>query len=252
MPTSLPAQLSSFVTKIAPNYTLGDTEPYGALKLIVSDPWHVSWFIGVSLFGNATDIPIVGDWTGTGEKRIGVFRNGTWYLDTNGDGYLDAGDQTVAFGQAGDIPVVGDWTGTGRIALGLYRQGSFILDLSGHLTGIPTGQLDATFSFGLATDIPVAADWNGSGTAKVGVFRNGSWLIDYSGTRAIGRTYTYGQAGDLPVIGDWDSSGKPNKIGVYRSGIWILDYDGDNALTVPGLNELLLAFGAQGFLPIVF
>jgi len=252
MPSSLPSPLSSFVTKIAANFTLGDTLPYNSQLLIVSDPWHVSWFIGVSLFGNATDIPIVGDWTGTGVQRIGVFRNGTWYLDTNGDGYFDDGDQTVVFGQAGDIPVVGDWTGTGRIALGLYRQGSFILDLSGHLTGVPTGQPDATFSFGLATDIPIAADWNGSGTAKVGVFRNGSWLVDYSGTRVISQNWTYGQAGDLPVIGDWDSSGKPNKIGVFRGGIWILDYDGDRAWTIPGLNEMLIGFGAPGFVPLVF
>lgn len=252
MPSSQPAQLASFVTKIAPNYYLANTMPYGPQQLIVTDPWHVSWYTRATLFGNAADIPIVGDWTGTGVPRIGVFRNGTWYLDINGDGYYDSGDAAISFGQAGDIPVVGDWAGTGRIALGLYRQGTFILDLSGHLTGVPTGQTDATFSFGLATDIPVANDWNGSGTAKVGVFRNGSWLVDYNGTHTISRTYTYGQAGDVPVIGDWDSSGKSNKIGVFRSGLWILDYDGDNQLTVPGLNELFLGFGAPGFVPIIF
>jgi hypothetical protein len=251
--SSQPSELSSFVTKIAPSFTIGDTfSPDNASLFIVSDPWHVSWFIQMTIFGNSTDIPIVGDWTGTGVKRIGVFRNGTWYLDTNGNGYLDASDQVVSFGQAGDIPVVGDWTGTGRIALGLYRQGTFILDLSGHLTGVPTGQLDASFPFGEASDIPVAADWNGSGTTKVGVFRNGEWLVDYSGAHAIGRTYTYGQAGDRPVVGDWDSSGNPSKIGVFRGGIWILDYDGDNAWTIPGLNEMLIGFGAPGFAPLIF
>src|SRR5664279_1038125 len=30
-------------------------------------------------FGQAGDIPLVGDWTGDGRTRIGIFRNGSWY-----------------------------------------------------------------------------------------------------------------------------------------------------------------------------
>lgn len=249
---SLPSKLSSFITKIAPAFTIG----IDYNTAIVTDPWHVAWFTGTTFFGNALDLPVVGDWDGTGRKRIGVFRNGTWYLDTNGNGYLDAGDQTISFGQPGDLPVVGDWTGSGRIALGLFRQGSFILDLSGHLTGVATGQSDVTHSaFGQAGDLPVAADWNGSGTTKIGVFRNGSWIVDYNGDgtyTVADRTYAYGQAGDLPVTGDWDSSGRTTKIGVYRNGLWVLDYDGDNAWTVPVLNEMVIGFGSYGFQPLVF
>lgn len=250
--SAMPSALTTFITKIAPNFTIG----IDAGSVIVTDPWHISWDTITTFYGNPTDLPIVGDWDGTGWKRMGVFRNGTWYLDMNGDGYIDAGDKTVAFGQAGDIPVVGDWRGVGRIALGLYRQGSFILDESGHLTGVPTGLNDVTYAgFGLSTDIPVAADWSGSGTTKVGVFRNGSWLVDYNGDGVFSGsdpTYIYGQAGDLPVIGDWDSSGRPNKIGVYRGGIWILNYDGTNTWTVPVLNEMVLGFGSYGFLPLIF
>ena len=249
---SLPSTLTSFLTKIAPAFLIG----IDVNTAIVTDPWHVAWFTNTTFFGSPSDLPVVGDWDGTGKKRIGVFRNGIWYLDTNGNGFLDAGDQTVTFGQAGDVPVVGDWRGTGRIALGLYRNGSFILDLSGHLSGVATGQADVTYAaFGQAGDVPVAADWNGSGTTKIGVFRNGSWVVDYDGDgayTAADRTYTYGQAGDLPVIGDWDSSGRASKIGVYRNGLWILDYDGDNAWTVPVLNEMVLGFGSYGFQPLVF
>jgi hypothetical protein len=252
LPSSLPSQLSSFITKLAPAFTIG----VDYISVMVTDPWHVSWFTAVSVFGAQTDLPVVGDWDGTGKKRIGVFSNGTWYLDTNGDGYFDAGDQTVSFGQAGDLPVVGDWSHTGHISLGLFRNGTFILDLSGHLSGVPTGIPDAVYAgFGQAGDLPVAADWNGSGTTKIGVFRNGSWLVDYNGDGVFNgsdRTYTYGQAGDLPVVGDWDSSGHPSKIGVYRNGLWILDYDGDNAWTVPVLNEMVLSFGSYSFLPLVF
>jgi hypothetical protein len=164
---SIPSTLSSFITKIAPSFTLGVAYAYQGQLEFSADPWHVSSYVSSTYYGNATDRPIVGDWDGSGTKRIGIFRNGTWYLDTNGNGVLDASDKIVSFGQAGDIPIVGDWRGTGRVAIGLFRQGTFILDLSGHLTGTPTGLSDATFVFGQGGDVPIIADWNGSGGAKV-------------------------------------------------------------------------------------
>jgi hypothetical protein len=251
----LPSVLSSFITKIAPSFGLGVAYGFQGQLSFTSDPWHVSSYLSTTTYGNATDLPIAGDWNVSGKKGIGIFRNGTWILDTNGNGVLDSSDKTVAFGQAGDIPVVGDWRGTGQIALGLFRQGTFILDLSGHLSGVPTGLSDATFVFGQGGDIPVVSDWNGSGTAKVGVFRNGLWIVDYTGGRAISglnRSYVYGQAGDIPVTGDWDSSGNPPKIGIYRAGLWVLDYDGDNAWTVPYVNEMVLGFGFAGYTPLIF
>jgi Divergent InlB B-repeat domain len=65
-------------------------------------------------FGTTGDLPISGDWTGTGVSRIGVFRpsTGEWFLDRNGNGKWDGPelDTYVArFGQAGDVPVVGSW-----------------------------------------------------------------------------------------------------------------------------------------------
>lgn len=251
----LPSALSSFITKVQPNFMLGVAYASQGQLAFTADPWHVSSYVSTTSYGEATDIPIVGDWTGSGKKRIGIFRNGTWILDTNGNGVLDAADKTVVFGQAGDVPIVGDWRGTGQIALGLCRNGTFILDLSGHLSGVPTGLMDATFVFGQGGDIPIVADWSGSGTTKVGVFRNGLWLVDYNGDRVfnnLDRSYNYGQAGDLPVVGDWDSSGNPPKIGVYRAGLWVLDYDGDNQWTTPDLNEMALGFGFAGQIPLVF
>jgi hypothetical protein len=248
--TAKSAPLSSFVTRLTPNFNLAVVNS----QTFYFDVWHdtgVGTGLNTSSFGNAGDIPISGDWDGTGKKRIGVFRNGTWLLDINNNGAFDAGDKIVTFGQAGDLPVVGDWNGTGRLKLGLYRQGTFILDLSGHLSGVATGLTDATFAFGLATDTPVAADWNHSGATKVGVFRAGQWLLDFSGVHAPTAAYTYGQAGDIPVIGDWDTSGFA-KIGVYRNGIWILDYDGDYGMVLGGTHELYLGFGGAGYFPLVY
>lgn len=249
---SIEGSVSAFITKIAPGFNLGFAFP----PLFFRDPWHVRGFAAgqstntVSSFGLPGDIPVIGDWDGTGVARIGVFRSGVWYLDSNNDGVYDTGDKTVSFGQAGDLPILGDWDGTGRIELGLFRAGTFILDLSGHVSGLPTGNQDASFSFGLSTDLPVAGDWNGSGTSKVGVFRSGTWIVDYTGGRALNssnQTWTYGEAGDIPVVGNWDGSGAAN-IGVYRDGLWILDYDGDRAMTSWTASELVIGYGGPSLL----
>jgi hypothetical protein len=65
-------------------------------------------------FGQKEDVPVAGDWDGTGKAKIGVFRpsTGQWFLDKNGNGRID--DCTVdicvdAFGKTGDRPVVGSW-----------------------------------------------------------------------------------------------------------------------------------------------
>jgi hypothetical protein len=249
------SQLSSFISKIASPFTAA----VAAAPTYAEDIWHNTGYNGPNFTANTTsfglmgDTPVAGDWSGSGIKHIGSFRNGIWYLDINGNGVFDSGDKTVAFGQAGDIPVVGDWNGTGTIKLGLFRRGVFILDLSGHLSGVATGLSDATFTFGLPGDIPVVADWNQSGSTKVGVFRNGLWLVDLNGDQLFtsgDTTYTYGQAGDIPVVGDWNGSGIPH-LGVYRQGLWILDYTGNYNLRMPLSYEFVFAFGGASYIPLI-
>jgi hypothetical protein len=188
-----------------------------------------SWMFSTSTFGQAGDLPIVGDWNKTGTTKLGVFRKGLWILDTNDNGVIDAGDRQFYFGQTGDIPVVGDWDGTGTVKAGLFRQGMFILDVSGHLTGIPTGKIDWWFYYGLPTDIPVTGDWGSTGVTKVGVFRDGAWYLDVNNAHVwnpAGLTYTYGGTGDSPVVGDWDGSGTP-RIGVNHAGVWRINTNAD-------------------------
>lgn len=199
------------------------------------DTWHDSGFDGSAStfttegFGQTGDVPIVGDWNHSGSTNIGVFRSGSWFLDSNGDGRWDAGDRSFVFGQAGDIPIVGDWDGTGYLKAGLFRNGTFILDLSGHMSGVATGKSDLTFFFGIGTpDIPVVGDWGGTGVTKIGVFRQGTWLLDLNNDHVWGTgdlVFALGLPGDVPVVGDWDGSGTP-KFGVSRGGTWILNISG--------------------------
>ena len=250
--TAKTAALTGFMTKVIPNWTAAMFY-YGLWFL---DTTHSRGSDGTSFtgtvlsFGQSGDIPIAGDWDGTGHKKIGIFRNGTWILDSNANGQVDASDRTFVFGQAGDYPVVGDWDGTGKVRAGLFRNGTFILDYSGHLSGVATGKTDVTFAFGQTGDTPVAGDWNSSGTAKIGIFRAGTWIVDHAGDRSANRTYTFGTTNDFPLVGDWDGSGK-SKIGVFRNPAWALDYDGDNALTAPGFNELIFWYGITGIVPVV-
>jgi len=66
-------------------------------------------------YGLPTDRPIVGNWFGTGNKRIGVFRTlngfGQVVLNLSGsNSYPLGGDFTGSFGLVGDLPVIGLWT----------------------------------------------------------------------------------------------------------------------------------------------
>jgi hypothetical protein len=118
-------------------------------------------------FGTAVEKAIVGDWMGTGLRHVGVFRNGTWYLDIDGDGRLTDKDLECEFGQAGDIPVIGDWTGDGIEKIGVYRNGTFYLDTNNN------HKLDAedkVIEIGQAGDIPLVGNFDGSSRAEVGVY----------------------------------------------------------------------------------
>lgn len=117
-------------------------------------------------FGQPGDVPVVGAWRVPGEattsrqSKIGVFRDGLWRLDLNGNGRSDGCDvdACLAFGRPGDVPVVGDWTGTGHERIGVFRDGQWFVDRNGN--GQWDGcDVDACFQFGTAGDAPLVGNW---------------------------------------------------------------------------------------------
>ncbi|MDX1948357.1 MAG: SdrD B-like domain-containing protein [Pirellulaceae bacterium] len=122
-------------------------------------------------FGGPADIPIAGDWNGDGIRSVGVFRNGKWHFDLDGDGRWSSGDQVAHFGQAGDLPVVGDFDGDGVEEIGIYRAGRWIIDSNGNRQ-IDAG--DREIEMGSAADKPIVGDWNGDGTDEPGTYREGT------------------------------------------------------------------------------
>ena len=130
----------------------------------------------------AGDIAVVGDWNHDGRTKAGIYRNGFWILDYNGDGIYQQGvDKFYAFG--GDasqyIPVVGDWNGDGRTKIGYYRAGFWLLDYNGDGT---YNSGDRSYAFGgRPNEIPLVGDWNHDGRTKIGIYFGGNFLLDYDG-----------------------------------------------------------------------
>ncbi len=205
--------------------------------------------------GQPGEIPVYGDWNGDGRTKVGLYVNGTWLLDYNGNGVWDGPgvDKLVYFGGPGYTPLVGDWNGSGTTKLGVYQDGTWLIDYNGNFQWDgPT--TDKLIYFGGPGYTPVLGDWNGSGTTKIGVYQNGTWLIDYNGNFqwdgiATDKLVFFGGPGYTPVVGDWNGS-KTTKIGAYNNGLWLLDYNGNFQWDGPGTDQLVY-FGGTGYLPVV-
>jgi hypothetical protein len=223
----------------------------------------------ITVFGGPADKPVFGDWNGDGRAKIGIYRNGAWILDDNGDGQWTAADASfhngngIIFGGPNDIPVFGDWNGDGKAKIGVYRNGAWILDDNGDTIW---NSQDASFHsgngiiFGGPNDIPVFGDWNGDGKAKIGIYRNGAWILDDNGDTIWnsqdasfdnGNGIIFGGPADKPVFGDWNADGRA-KLGIYRdngngTSNWYLDVDGDANHTV----DAIITFGGPADVPVV-
>ncbi len=221
------------------------------------------------VFGMADAIPISGDFNGDGVSEVGMYHEGQWFVDLNGNGLWDEGDLWARLGGEFDLPVVGDWDGDGKDDIGIYGpewtgderaikaepglpdpQNVYKLApknlppeaaeaTDGHrlLKRTVEGDLrvdviDHVFRFGIAKDLPVSGDWNGDGIDAIGVFRNGTWYLDTDGDGRFTErdaVERYGTEGDVPVVGDFNRDGI-DELGVYRNGTWYLDANGNREM----------------------
>ena len=239
-------------------------------------------------FGADTDLPLVGDWNGSGKSNLGVYDpfHKDWELDLNGNANWDGCkiDRCYNFAIApkstdDEIPLIGSWDGAAKDSIGVFKlvsnttgarnksttvNGYFYLDRNrnGKWDGCGT---DICFGpFGTSGDIPVVGDWDGSGVSKIGVFtpKTGMWTLDSNGNgkfdgcdvdKCVG---PFGSAGDIPVVGDWNGTGT-DKIGVFRPAAgnataeWFLDLNGNGQWDGCNVDKCVTGFGQTGDLPVV-
>ena len=123
-------------------------------------------------YGEEGDQAFTGDFSGDGITKIGIYRNGKWFIDYNGNGRWDDGDIYIDNAELGlgtdGIAVVGDWTGDGIDKIGLYVNGVWHLDTAGNF------KFDKKIEFGQPGDKPVVGDFDGDGVTRLAVVRPSS------------------------------------------------------------------------------
>lgn len=203
--------------------------------------------------GQTEESPVFGDWNGDGKEKLGIYANGTWILDYNGNGQWDGAtvDKLVHFGGPGWTPLVGDWSGDGKAKIGAHKDGTWLLDYDGNYAWNPP--TDKLLFWGGPGFTPVIGDWNHSGSAKIGVHKEGLWLLDYDGNFAWNppsdKVVFFGGPGYTPVTGDWNGSGN-TKIGATKDGLWVIDYDGNFQWDGLAVDKSVF-FGGAGWTPMV-
>lgn len=119
-------------------------------------------------FGTRGDQPIAGDFNGDGVSTLGIFQDGRWVLDVNGDGQLDrTTDGYAQFGQTGDIAIVGDFNGDGIDEIAVVRGDRVIVDSNNN------GRLDATdrvFEIQGEGENVVVGDFDGDGVDEAAYY----------------------------------------------------------------------------------
>ncbi|MCW5981794.1 MAG: choice-of-anchor D domain-containing protein [Bryobacteraceae bacterium] len=185
-------------------------------------------------------------------STAGVFLDGVWYLDVNGNGVWEPGvDRHASFGWAGTTQVLGDWNGDGKTEIGVFHNGAWYLDYNGNGVWDGVGA-DRAYAFGWAGVTPVVGDWNGDGKTKIGVFKDGWWYLDWNGNGTwdppADKQYGFGWAGVTPLVGDWNGDGK-TKVAVFSDGWWYLDWNGNGTWDPPADKQY--GFGWPGVTPVI-
>ena len=200
------------------------------------------------LFGIPGATPVVGDWNGDGRSEIGLFYQGEWLLDLNGNGQWDADDLWARLGNKSDRPVVGDWDGDGKDDIGVFGP-----EWAGdprHLEsepGLPDSanrreMRNADGTLKRSKNQPPTPEQATDGQRLMRLGARGQERADL-----IDHVLQFGGASDTPVAGDWNGDGI-RSLGVFRGGKWQFDMDGDGRWSD---GDQTAQFGEEGDIPFV-
>lgn len=194
------------------------------------------------LFGLEEGIPVTGDFDGDGQAEVGVFYNGLWFIDLNGNGIWDEGDLWARLGKEGDRPVTGDWDGDGKTDIGIFGP---VWPGDARAVASEPGLPDAqNVSTGTPKNLPPAPERASAGSRVMRRTAAGPVRSDL-----IDHVFEYGDSDDMPIAGDWNGDGVAN-IGLFRDGTWYLDVDG-NGRWSEDADIYIERFGQAGDIPVV-
>jgi streptogramin lyase len=184
-------------------------------------------------FGNASSIPVVGDYFGDGKAAHAIFTpDGRGFMLFQAISSVNpARAMSVSFGLATDVPVVADVDGDGKADFGVYGPDpnlgyrfDFLLSSKGFDPKQPLIFNNYGFGYGLPGASPVVADFDGSGHVGFGVYIPSGTTGTFTYTNVTIPTGTtgpivnppasyyfariYGFSNDVPMAVDYDGDGK--------------------------------------------
>lgn len=193
-------------------------------------------------FGRQGAIPVSGDFNGDGIDEIGIFFNGEWYIDINGNGIWDSEDLWAQLGGYRDLPATGDWDGDGKDDIAIFGPawpGDPRAIKADPGLPAPWNQISAEHS---PKNVPPEEDVAAVGTRVMRNTVHGDVRDDL-----IDHVFRFGVGGDKPVAGDWNGDGI-RSIAIFRNGRWNLDVDGDGRWSE---GDIAATFGEASDHPVV-
>jgi hypothetical protein len=171
-------------------------------------------------FGQSGDIPLSGDWIGSGKTGIGVFHPETltFSLDDNLDGQPFSTFRLPGM-TATDLPLAGDWNCDGKDTSGYFRPS----DGSWHFWN---GEYSRLESLPVLTGtesgvIPLVGDWNGDGCDTIGIYRpkTGEVNLENVMTADLSGIDFYAPKNAFPVAANWGGIGL-DTLAFFENGTW--------------------------------
>lgn len=142
----------------------------------------------VTVFGQAGDVPVPGNFGGTPDADLMVYRNGFWIGQLSGGGSVN-----TPLGQAGDVIVPADYSNDNIDDIAVFRPSTgqwFVINSQG-------GGVNTT-SFGTAGDVPVPGDYDGDGRDDFAVYRSGQWWVNRSTAGLLVQSFGLGTDTAIP------------------------------------------------------
>ncbi len=174
-----------------------DTDDNGTADLLSLQATGFTMFDqnGAPVVFKGSGIAFAGNFDGNAANgdEIGLWDQTHFFLDTNHNFVIDAGDTVITSALRG-FPIVGDFNGDGTIDLATWQtdvfQFNFGIPGTGGNSGIPaqyTGAVDAIINFGFpgVGEVPLAADMDADGITDIGLWvpgRAGSTTADIAET----------------------------------------------------------------------